>query len=65
MLNLIYQLGLNEVVIHIRSNEVPTQNELFMGGVTHKLIYKLKPFNFINVGQQILLYSLHFIKTTL
>jgi len=39
------------------SNEVPFQNQLTMGGVTHKLIYMLKLFNFINVGQHPLSYS--------
>ena len=46
--------------MHINSNEVLTQNQLAMGGVTHKLIYMLKPFNFLNVGQHPLLYSLYF-----
>ena len=47
--------------MHISSNEVPSQNQLAMGGVTHKLIYMLKPFNIINVGQHPLSYSLYFI----
>jgi len=37
--------------MYISSNEVPTQNPLAMGGVTYKLKYMLKPFNFINVGR--------------
>ena len=32
-----------------------------MGGVPLKLIYMLKRFNFINVGQHLLSYSLNFI----
>ena len=47
--------------MHISSNEVPSQNQLAMGGVTHKLIYMLKPFDFINVGQHSLSFSLNFI----
>lgn len=50
MLNVIYQLGIKQKVIHIGSNEALTQNQLVMGGVTHKFRYMLKPFNFINVG---------------
>jgi len=34
--------------MHISSNEVPIQNQLTMGGVTHKSIYMFKSFNFIN-----------------
>jgi len=44
-------LGFQQGVIYICSNEVPSQNQLAMGGVIHKLIYMLKSFNFINVGQ--------------
>ena len=51
----LHQLDHKQRVIHISSNEVPTQNQLTMGGITHKLIYKLKPFNFINMGQHKLL----------
>jgi len=47
--------------MHTSSNEIPFQNQLAIGGVTHKLIYMLKPFNFINVGQHPLSYSLYFI----
>jgi len=47
--------------MHISSNEVSTKNQLTMGRVTHKLIYMLKPFNFINVGQHPLSYSLNFV----
>jgi len=54
-------LGFQQRVMHISLNEVPSQNQLAIGGVTHKLIYKLKPFNFINVGQYPLSYSLYFI----
>ena len=32
-----------------------------MGGVAHKLIYMLKPFDFINVGQHPLSFFLNFI----
>ena len=60
MLNFLYQLGNYQRVMHTNSNKVPTQNQLAMGGVTHKLIYMLKPFNFINVGQHPLSYSLYF-----
>jgi len=42
------------------SNEVPFQNQLAIGGVTHKLIYMLKPFDFINVGQHPRSFSLNF-----
>ena len=42
--------------MHISSNEVSTQNQLTMGEVTHKVIYMLKPFNFIKVEQQPLSY---------
>jgi len=47
--------------MHTSSNEVPSQNQLAMGGVAHKLICMLKPFDFINVGQHPLLFSLNFI----
>jgi len=47
--------------MYISSNEVQSQNQLAMGGVAHKLIYMLKPFNFINVGQYPLSFSLNFI----
>ena len=43
--------------MHISSNELPSQNQLVIGGVTHKLIYMLKSFDFINVGQYSLSYS--------
>jgi len=39
------------------SNKAPSQNQLATDGITHKLIYMLKPFNFINVGQTPLSYS--------
>jgi len=50
MLNFISIDHLNKRVMHISSNEVPFQNQLAMGGVTHKLIYTLKPLYLINVG---------------
>jgi len=53
----LYQLGLQQRVMHISWNEVPSQNQLVMSGVTHRLMYMFKPFNFINVGQYPLLYS--------
>jgi len=37
--------------MHISLNEVPSQNQLALGGITHKLIYTLKLLYFINVGQ--------------
>ena len=37
------------------------QNQLIMSEITHKLIFMLKPLNFINVGQYLLSYSLYFI----
>jgi len=43
--------------MYISSDEVPFQKQLVMGGVTHKLIYMLKPLNFVNVGQTPLSYS--------
>ena len=46
--------------MYINSNDIPSQNQLTIGGVTHKLIYMLKPFNFINAGQHPLSYSLYF-----
>ena len=57
MLNFLYYLGFQQRVMYISSNNVPSQNQLAMGGVTHKLIYMLKPFDFINVGQYPLSYS--------
>ena len=51
--------------MHISSNEIPSQNQLAIYGVTHKLIYVLKLFNFINVGQYLLSYSLNFICGTI
>ena len=42
---------LNKQVMHINSNEVPSQNQLTMSGITHKLIYMFKPLNFVNMGQ--------------
>jgi len=44
-------------MMYISSNEIPSQNQLAMGGVTHKLIYMFKPFDFINVGQHPFSYS--------
>ena len=41
---------INKRVIHISSNEVPSLNQLTLGGVIHKLIYMFKPFNLINMG---------------
>jgi len=35
--------------MHISSNEVPTQNQLGMRGVTYKFISMLQSINFINV----------------
>jgi len=46
--------------MHISSNDIPSQNQLAMDRVINKLIYMLKPFNFINVGQLPLSYSLYF-----
>ena len=43
--------------MYIISNEVSIQNQLAIGGVTHKLIYMLKPFNLINVRQHLFSYS--------
>jgi len=43
--------------MHLSSNEVSSQNQLVMGGVTHKLMYKLNPLNFINIRQSSLAYS--------
>jgi len=57
----IYQLGLKQRVLHLSSNEVLIQNQLEMIRVTHKLIHKLKFFNYINVGQYPLSYAFYFI----
>jgi len=43
-------------VMRISLNEVLFQNQLAMGGVTHKLMYMLKPSDSINVGQHPLSY---------
>ena len=45
--SILYQLGFHQRVMHISSNEVPTQNQLTIGEITHKLIYMLKLFIFI------------------
>jgi len=37
--------------MHISSNEVPSQNQLAIGGVAHKLYIHTQALNFINVGQ--------------
>jgi len=58
MLVFLCELGIQQIVMYTKSNEIPTQNQLVMSGVTHKLIYKLIPFNFVNVGQHPLLYYL-------
>jgi len=42
--------------MHISSNEILSKKQLTIGGVTHKLIYKLKLFSFINVRQTLLLH---------
>jgi len=54
---ILYQLGIKQKVMRISSNEIPSQKQLAMGRVTHKLIYILKPLYFINAGQTLLSYS--------
>jgi len=43
--------------MYISSNEVSVQIQLTISGVAHKLMYMLKLFNFINVGETLLSYS--------
>ena len=56
ILNFLYQLHFKQRVIHRSLNEVPPQNQLIMCWKTHKFIYILKPFNFINIKQYLFLY---------
>ena len=56
ILNFLLIGHLNKRVMHISMNKILFQNQLTIGWVTHKLIYMLKPLNFINVKQTPLLY---------
>jgi len=59
LLNFSYQLRYKQKVMCTSSNEVPSQNQLAIDGVTHKLINMFKLFTFINVEQYIFSYSSH------
>jgi len=40
--------------MHINSNEIPSQNQLTIDRVIHKILYILNPLNFVNIKQSTL-----------
>ena len=57
LLNFYINQALNKRGMYTSSNEVSSQNQLAMDGVTHKLTYMFKPLNFVNVGQSPLFHT--------